>query len=294
MSGIRFRAHFTVVKTPLIADDRPGWRRGIAEINVKKLENGFPLEFESPFTPGDTFAKITIKPIDNSMPATFLIEVIDICGNVNLCDPVFFTASANGPAQYTFSIFSIDKYLYVNNDGLTGIEMRINEQTLELIADPVRRDRRGHRQYMPVQGDISVDIASYVTEDENPVILSVTGPAAASAQIFFTDVELPTLSSPLPQDFALYQNYPNPFNPSTTVEYTVPEIFKEGIKVELLIYNLFGQKVKTLVDKQEQPGVYPVSWDGRDDFGRLTASGIYIYRIKVGKFVATKRMTLIK
>ncbi|NOY79201.1 MAG: T9SS type A sorting domain-containing protein [Calditrichaeota bacterium] len=92
----------------------------------------------------------------------------------------------------------------------------------------------------------------------------------------------------LPQEFHLSQNYPNPFNPETTIRFTLP---KSG-HVQLVIFNLLGQKVRTLLNEDRKAGFYNLRWDGRDEFGNAVPSGIYYYSIKAGAFHATKRMIL--
>ena len=88
----------------------------------------------------------------------------------------------------------------------------------------------------------------------------------------------------------LYQNYPNPFNPETTISYQLPE----NSEVELAIYNLKGQKVKTLVNELLPAGQHSVVWDGKDDNGKSVSSGIYFYKLKTGNFEKTKKMILMK
>ena len=88
----------------------------------------------------------------------------------------------------------------------------------------------------------------------------------------------------------LLQNYPNPFNPSTTIVY---EIGEEG-PICMEIYNIRGQKVKTLVDGFKVAGMHRVVWDGRDDNGRRVASGIYQYRLTTRDGSITKEMLLLK
>ena len=95
---------------------------------------------------------------------------------------------------------------------------------------------------------------------------------------------------PIPEAFALSQNMPNPFNPSTTISYEVPE----SGSVKLIVYNLLGQQVRTLIDDSIESGFHTVVWDGADEFGRQVASGIYIYRMNSGEFNATKRMLFLK
>ena len=86
------------------------------------------------------------------------------------------------------------------------------------------------------------------------------------------------------------ENYPNPFNPSTTIRYTLPE----ASNVRLTIYNVLGQEVRTLVNAAQSRGVHSVQWDGRDASGRQAATGIYIYRLEAGQFVATRNMVFTK
>ena len=90
---------------------------------------------------------------------------------------------------------------------------------------------------------------------------------------------------PLPTDYALYQNYPNPFNPVTTIEYTLP--IADHVKVE--VYNVLGQTVTVLVNSFHEAGSHHVQWDASH-----MSSGIYIYRLKVGTYVSTKKMVYLK
>ena len=94
----------------------------------------------------------------------------------------------------------------------------------------------------------------------------------------------------VPRTFQLQQNYPNPFNPSTTIAYSV----EQAGNVELSIYDLLGRKIRSLVQESKPVGAYSVLWSGRDDAGRLVASGSYFYQLRVGAFISTKRMLLLK
>ncbi|RMD48919.1 MAG: T9SS C-terminal target domain-containing protein, partial [Ignavibacteria bacterium] len=92
--------------------------------------------------------------------------------------------------------------------------------------------------------------------------------------------------------FDLRQNYPNPFNPATNIEYTIPlsENGKYTVSnVKLVIYDILGKEVKTLVNEKQSPGIYRVRFDG----GNLS-SGIYFYRLTFDKFAETKKMILLK
>jgi outer membrane protein assembly factor BamB len=94
----------------------------------------------------------------------------------------------------------------------------------------------------------------------------------------------------LPQQYFLSQNYPNPFNSGTTIKYELP---KAGY-MKLSIFNLMGQEVKVLVDEYKESGIYEVYWNGKINEGDEAGSGVYIYKLEVGKFVKTKKMLIIK
>jgi len=97
-----------------------------------------------------------------------------------------------------------------------------------------------------------------------------------------------------PTRYELFQNYPNPFNPETKIKYTVGSRQTRPIPTTLKIYNILGQLVKTLLDKQQEPGNYEIIWDGKDDKGNEAASGIYFYQLKAGEFSQTEKMVLIR
>jgi hypothetical protein len=101
----------------------------------------------------------------------------------------------------------------------------------------------------------------------------------------------------LPNTFELAQNYPNPFNPTTTIPFTVSGsrfIVRSPIHTTLVIYNILGQKVRTLVDEEKLPENYSVIWDGKDYSGKEVASGIYFYQLKTKDFTDTKKMVLLR
>ncbi len=93
-----------------------------------------------------------------------------------------------------------------------------------------------------------------------------------------------------PLKYALEQNFPNPFNPETRIYFELPETQH----VTLVIYNMRGQQVRTLVDQRYAPGHHILNWDGRNNSGVLVPSSVYIYRIKAGDFIDYKKMTLLK
>ena len=94
----------------------------------------------------------------------------------------------------------------------------------------------------------------------------------------------------LPLSFTLQQNYPNPFNPTTTINYSIAK--PEAVK--LTVYNMLGQNVAELVNKQQQAGNYSIVWDATDGNGLRMSSGVYFFRIEAGSFVQVNKMILLK
>jgi len=101
--------------------------------------------------------------------------------------------------------------------------------------------------------------------------------------------------SEIPDQFELSQNYPNPFNPATTIKYSIPSTQTpllrgaRGVLVTLKVYDILGREVATLVNKEQKPGRYEVTFDSSDH-----SSGIYIYTIIAGKYIDGKKMLLLK
>ena len=103
-----------------------------------------------------------------------------------------------------------------------------------------------------------------------------------------TDIE--TTQNIFPENYEVFQNYPNPFNPSTKIKYEIPSNVKsETANVKLIVYDILGREVATLVDKQQKPGYYEVNWNAVNN-----SSGVYFYRITAGSFVEKKKMILLR
>lgn len=113
-----------------------------------------------------------------------------------------------------------------------------------------------------------------------------------------TSVTTVDLVASTPKEFELFQNYPNPFNPMTEIRFAIP---KES-KVQLLIFDIIGRPVRTLVDNVLLAGTYKVNWDSRDESGMSVATGVYLYRLIAdgpsgsfrNGFAQTKKMVLTK
>jgi len=121
----------------------------------------------------------------------------------------------------------------------------------------------------------------------------IEGETTQIPTLVFSDTKTETSSTLT--GYRLYANYPNPFsasseNPKTAIRFDLPIISH----VTLTVYNVLGQKVKTLLDEQKFTGSHTVNWDGKNSLGQNLASGIYLYRIVAGNFVEVKKMFLLR
>ena len=130
------------------------------------------------------------------------------------------------------------------------------------------------------------------TEIENTVI-EITDNQTYDSAFGFNRLALPApvQVQTRPEVFSLANNYPNPFNPATTIKYALPQ----AADVELTVYNVLGQPVRTLVAEHQNAGRYVVEWDAANDSGHSLSSGMYFYRLEAGgEFRETKKMLLLK
>jgi len=94
----------------------------------------------------------------------------------------------------------------------------------------------------------------------------------------------------LPDEFRVEQNYPNPFNPETMIRYQIPA----SAHVSMEIYNISGQRIRTLVNEEQSAGYHAAIWDGHNDAGMTVAAGLYFMQVRAGSYVKTIRMALLK
>jgi len=125
---------------------------------------------------------------------------------------------------------------------------------------------------VPTEGDGRIELVETQLSDANGALMSTM-----------------TASVRVPASYALHQNYPNPFNAGTVIPFDLKKTGDWTVD----IYNVAGQLVKSF-SGYDTPGQVNVSWDGADNSGSSTASGVYFYRVTSGDFTATKKMTLLK
>ncbi len=100
----------------------------------------------------------------------------------------------------------------------------------------------------------------------------------------------PEESASLPESFSLSQNYPNPFNPETIIRFDLPE----AAQVQLVIFDLTGREVRRLVDKTMAAGYHQTLWEGKDNNGKHTPSGVYLYQLVAGDFREQRKPALVR
>ena len=131
------------------------------------------------------------------------------------------------------------------------------------------------------EGDEIIRLVGTIDGLEGDAVeIAISDPGAAKAAV-----------QTRPEAFSLADNFPNPFNPATTIQYALPQ----AADVELTVYNVVGQPVRTLVAEYQSAGHYAVEWDATDDSGHSLSSGMYFYRLQAGgEFREVKKMLLLK
>jgi hypothetical protein len=149
-----------------------------------------------------------------------------------------------------------------------------------------------------ISGDFveqEVSLSSFDT----PLFIRITAQApSASTPFILDDIYLKVVHSlhigrdlrMIPGRFALHQNYPNPFNPNTTIRYDL----SERTQLQLVIYDLLGREVRTLVSGLQEPGFKAIVWDGKDAHGQAVGAGVYLYRLRTTEFVRTRKLVVLK
>lgn len=137
----------------------------------------------------------------------------------------------------------------------------------------------------------TLSVSYLVFSGGNPLILN---PAFKKGTVILRNSQIPTSNGDgdgnRPTTFGLAQNYPNPFNPQTAISFRLPK----SSEVALEVFDLLGRSVVTLTEGSMAAGTHTVVWNGRDRSGRTVSSGVYLYRLKAGSYVETKKMLFLK
>jgi fibronectin type 3 domain-containing protein len=185
---------------------------------------------------------------------------------VDAAEGVGHLLEVNGARADLFTVFSRDPGQVVLGNALTSGAFVSGHGTL---AELRFRLNRG-------PGDATVSVTETFLGSKGESARRVTNLASTTI---------------LPSSFVLEANFPNPFNPSTSIEYALPV----ASPVVLSVYDLLGQQIRVLVsDGNQKAGYHSMTWDGRDDNGRVVGSGLYLYRLRAGNFTQVRKMTLLK
>ena len=246
--------------------------------------NGVPATPEGPDTPAWTF-HLDKYEVDLSVEYAIDVDVRPLPGG-----------NANGvgtPGMYTLY------YLWVVNTGEGTDFFHLEASSGRAWSVEIIGSSTTGRI---VSGDsVEVGVRTFVpgdAEDGDSDDLTFTATSAMDGTVFDSEVVTTTAKSSaagewegiVPGVFKLFQNYPNPFNPTTRIEFTL----EQASEVRLDVYNVLGQRIKTLLEGYLPNGSHEAEWDGTTESGAKVSSGIYFYRLSTDEFSRTRKMMLMK
>ena len=219
-----------------------------------------------------------------------IYTVIDSAGNVAA---LTFTITVNAGLTFGdfFNFFGSGKIVPTASHDLAEIREFIVGQRVEDLVLPEASGGTA-----PLTYHLSPALPAGLAFDAATRTIAGTPSAEAETAYTYTvtDANGATASlalQTLPAAFVLADNFPNPFNPATTIQYALPQ----AADVELTVYNVVGQAVRTLVAEHQSAGRYVVEWDATNDSGHSLSSGMYFYRLQAGEeFHEVKKMLLLK
>ncbi len=180
---------------------------------------------------------------------------------------------------------SVDDSYDVNGDGALGIPDAValvlairRSSSVEMAS--FAEQARPAVGITAIEREYLAEVLEFLelTEDERQAYETVAGLLPGAAGV--------------PSAFRLEQNYPNPFNPSTSISYRIPDNYQGA--VQLTIYDLRGREVRMLVNEVQRESNYAAFWDGTDNHGNAVPSGVYLYRLRAGQYLASRKMILLK
>lgn len=234
-------------------------------------------------------------------------DSLDADGNVvSLCDTMLAVADQSKWLDDSTNIQIASHGVSESNN--------INATDLGWNLDPMYINRQIERNKDWLDNGVHNTFTDYwwnVQEDDNPVVVqwpipmdfsysatssaatacSHGGPVGSTKHMDHSAaLEIDVSSETLPNRFGLKQNYPNPFNPTTEIAFTLDQT----ADVNLSIYNMLGQKVRTLTNGSKNAGTHTLQWNGLDEMGQNVSTGIYLYRLTSGSKSITKKMAFMK
>ena len=219
--------------------------------------------------------------VDEYFDKTEITDIINmtILGTADIPAPVIISTSALASSEDYESVLVKVQDVTVTNEDLGNGEWEIDDGSGPCIVGHL-----GDYTYVPVLDDFIYDITgvsdytygAFKLEPRDDDDIDLIG-VGVDDQVSASKIQL--------------YNYPNPFNPITTIYFSVAQT---SSFVNLEIFNIKGQKVKTLVYEKVEAGNHSVTWDGTDENNQLVTSGVYLYKLKAGDKTHTKKMLLLK
>ncbi|MDZ7821593.1 MAG: two-component regulator propeller domain-containing protein [Candidatus Marinimicrobia bacterium] len=246
-----------------------------------------------------------VAELIDTLPCDTAMSTLDASGNITINDgeigagqqievPLILTNGDNilsfeGTAEFSPEDLRYDEIIWSDCMSDFTIEMNYQEGVLEFAGAGTVPD--GEEEiFATLKFTVKETFSADSTEialtrlrwNEEPIIGNV-----ASA-VFRKSVG--TVNPDIPGTFTLSQNYPNPFNPTTTLQYGIPE----ASDVDLMIFDVTGRKIKSWQISSQQAGWHEVIWNGTNQSGQQVSTGVYIYCLRAGDFVDTKKMVFMK
>ena len=253
------------------------------------------------FFDGSSQSSLTLSRGDN---ITITGDVIEHYGSTKIINVTNPTINSNGneinayPAQtidlmqnadevesyegvlvklYNVTVSAVNSHDWSITDA-SGMEALIDDDMATMDADNAMSELVEGQQLSYIMGIFNYSFGTYKVQIRDVVDLGATVGIDDDVKVN-------------PYEYALHDNFPNPFNPETQIRFSLGG--QENVK--LVIYNIMGRQVRTLANGDSfNSGFHVVNWDGRDNIGEKVATGMYIYRIKAGDFIADKKMLLVK
>jgi hypothetical protein len=212
--------------------------------------------------------------ISTSDPADEFIVLIGVP------DP---TTSFIATPQVAGSGSPLDLTITTDYPGIALLEMTAETNDTLMLQIPAGASQ--------TQGTVAAGGVAFVPRGPGVALVtpSIAGFISAPESVLVTGLPV-SVNTPAPLELSLGQNYPNPFNPTTTISVTLPQ----AGPVSLIVYDVAGRRVATLLSRSMPRGVSEVRWDGTDDHGSTVGSGIYFYRLHARGQVRTRKMLMLK
>ncbi|UCC80764.1 MAG: T9SS type A sorting domain-containing protein [Candidatus Zixiibacteriota bacterium] len=253
----------------------------ISDLLLDPNWNQWPPESEYILTGGITISVVALQPSlnDFTYPSAFVPETQYLDTDQNT-DPTFAM-----PFVDAYPPLSVDAWIeYHDNDNNLPVERLF-------IFDDIQYEMESSDHYYGDGSNFETSIAWPGPEWHTYYFRFSDGASTVETELDSIYLTVDGIEDEnLPVTFELRQNYPNPFNARTRIEF----VLGEQSAVELLVYNITGEKIVTLADAEFEAGLHGVTWDGQDSYGRRVSSGIYFYRISAGNNTVTRKMLLMK